>query len=417
MFFLEIYEYLFYNLLSGDNVSKRIIMHVDVNNAFLSWTAVKLLKEGSKVDIREIPSVIGGDEEQRHGVVLAKSMVAKSMGIVTGESLYSARKKCPSLISYLPCFDYYQVQSSLLYDYLSSYTPDIERFSIDECFLDMSNFSYIYSDIVSLAYKIKDDIKEKFGFTVNIGIGNNKLCAKMASDFEKPDKVHTLFEDEIESKMWNKDVADLFMVGKSSSDKLKSLGINTIGMLANSDINFLTKYFKSHGKLMWEYANGIDDSKLNDTFVKNKAFSMTRTLPYDTRNVQKLRKHLLIQADNVCYQARREKLFTKTVTLIIRTSDFVNFSRQEVLNEQTNDTEVVYKMASLILDKVLESNQVMKIRNIGLRISGLKAKEEKQLSFFDSKVDSSNNDIQDAIDRINEKFGTNSVIKASLVEK
>lgn len=392
-------------------------MHVDVNNAFLSWTAVKLLKEGSKVDIREIPSVIGGDEEQRHGVVLAKSMVAKSMGVVTGESLYSARKKCPSLVSYLPCFDYYQVQSSLLYDYLSSYTPDIERFSIDECFLDMSNFSYIYSDIVSLAYKIKDDIKEKFGFTVNVGIGNNKLCAKMASDFEKPDKVHTLFENEIESKMWNKDVADLFMVGKSSSDKLKSLGINTIGMLANSDINFLTKYFKSHGKLMWEYANGIDDSKLNDTFVKNKAFSMTRTLPYDTRNVQKLRKHLLMQADNVCYQARREKLFTKTVTLIIRTSDFVNFSRQEVLNEQTNDTEVVYKMASLILDKVLESNQVMKIRNIGLRISGLKVKEDKQLSFFDSKVDSSNNDIQDAIDRINEKFGTNSVIKASFIEK
>ena len=225
----------------------RVIFHVDVNNAYLSWTAVYLLKNGYKKDIRLIPSVIGGDEDSRNGIVLAKSPIAKKMGVKSAETIYMARKKCKDLEVYPPNFDIYDEYSNKFYNYLKQYSPDIERASVDECFLDMSNTKYLYDDLESLAYKIKDDIKNMFGFTVNVGIGNNKLEAKMASDFSKPDQVHTLFDEEIHSKMWPLPIDDLFMLGKSSASKLKELGINTIGELANQDIDFLISKFKSHG--------------------------------------------------------------------------------------------------------------------------------------------------------------------------
>ena len=185
----------------------RIVFHIDVNNAFLSWTAVKLLKEGKK-DIRKIPSVIGGDETKRHGIVLAKSPVAKKMGITSAMPLYEAKKICNNLEIYRPDMEYYSESSNKFYEYLKKYSPEIERYSIDECFLELTNTKYLYDDYIALAYKIKDDIKNKFGFTVNVGIGNNKLCAKMASDFEKPDRVHTLMHDEIVTKMWPLPVED-----------------------------------------------------------------------------------------------------------------------------------------------------------------------------------------------------------------
>ena len=241
-------------------MKERIIFHIDVNNAFLSWTAVYLLKNGYKKDIRTIPSIIGGDEKTRRGIVLAKSPVAKKYKIVTAETIYSAKKKCPNLEIYPPNFNWYHEKSKELMNYLSNYSPELEQFSIDECFLDMSGMKYIYNDLIELAYKIKEEIKEKFGYTVNIGIANNKLCAKMASDFEKPDKVHTLFKDEIASKLWPLDVGDLFMCGKRATEELKKLGINTIGDLARYDEKKLIKKFKSMGEYLHKAAYGIDDS-------------------------------------------------------------------------------------------------------------------------------------------------------------
>ena len=216
---IALFEYMFYNL-DGD-IMKRIIFHIDVNNAFLSWSAVKLLSEGYKIDIRQIPSIIGGDESSRHGIVLAKSPVAKKYGIKTAETIYSARKKCPDLKIFPPNMEYYKEMSKKMIDYISNYSPDLEQFSIDECFLDLTGTTYLYDDILTLAYKIKDEIFKKFGFTVNIGIGNNKLCAKMASDFEKPNKVHTLYENEIANKMWPLPIEDLFMVGEKTANRLK----------------------------------------------------------------------------------------------------------------------------------------------------------------------------------------------------
>ena len=234
---------------------ERQILHVDVNNAFLSWAAVERLKQGESLDIRTIPAIIGGDETRRAGIVLAKSMLAKKYGIKTGETIYSAKKKCPNLRVFPSCeYRVYKEYSNKLYNMLLSYTDKIERFSVDECFLDMTE--YLMKDsLINKAYEISRRVKEEFGFTVNIGVAHNKLLAKMASDFEKPDKVHTLFENELGGKMWPLPISELFMLGKKTVPKLNSMGIEKIGDLARYDKEKIVKKFGKHGLMMWEYAN------------------------------------------------------------------------------------------------------------------------------------------------------------------
>ena len=246
----------------------RIILHIDVNNAFLSWTATYMLKKGYKYDIRNRYAIIAGDESQRRGIVLAKSNLCKKCGVVTAEAIYSARRKCPYLEIYKPNYELYKYFSDKMYNYLCQYTDIIERYSIDECFLDYTGSMKLFGDPIEVAYKIKNDIFRLFGFTVNVGIGNNKLLAKMASDFEKPNKVHTLYKEEIKTKMWKLPVTELFMVGRRSMPKLQKMGIKTIGDLAQSDENKLIKNLGKYGKMIWEYSNGIDNEEVN--YIKEK---------------------------------------------------------------------------------------------------------------------------------------------------
>ena len=240
---------------------ERQILHVDVNNAFLSWTAVEMLKQGSKIDIRNIPAIIGGDESKRSGIVLAKSMKAKECGIRTAETIYQARIKCPGVQIFPSHYPTYKKYSEQLYHLLLEYTDKIERFSIDECFLDMTQ--YLMKDtLLNKAKEINKRVREELGFTVNVGVAHNKLLAKMASDFTKPDKVHTLFENEIPTKMWPLPISELFMLGKKTVPKLYNMHIKTIKDLANSDKKILEKKFGKHGIQMWEYANGIDHAEV-----------------------------------------------------------------------------------------------------------------------------------------------------------
>ena len=287
-------------------MEKRIIFHIDVNNAFLSWSAVKLLNNGYKVDIRKIPSIIGGDESKRRGIVLAKSPIAKKYGIKTAETLYSARKKCPKLKVFSPDYEWYYKQSRLFHNYLKQYSPNILKYSVDEAFIDFTGTKYMYNDYTKLAYKIKDDIKSKFGFTVNVGIANNMLCAKMASDFQKPDRVHTLFRDEVKTKMWPLPIEDLFMVGKSSSKMLITIGINTIGDLANCDIRILKKHFKNQAQFLLDSANGIDYSKVEKSISKTESISTTETLIKDISDKEELKDILFRQTDDVSRQLRKK---------------------------------------------------------------------------------------------------------------
>lgn len=392
---------------------ERIIFHVDVNNAFLSWTAVYLLKNGYETDIRTIPSVIGGDEEKRHGIVLAKSPVAKKYGIKTAETLYLARKKCPNVEVFPANYEYYYEQSNNLYNYLSQYTPLIEQFSVDECFMDLTNTKYLYDDILALAYKIKDEIKNTFGFTVNVGIGNNKLCAKMASDFQKPDKVHTLFNNEIESKMWPLPIEELLYIGKSSSVELKKLGINTIGDLAHTNVNYLQKHFKNRSIDMINSANGIDNSPVNNDISKNKCISVSSTLPKDTNNESELKRILLDMCDQVGLRARREGSFARTIAITAKTSSFRSFSKQKKVSSPTNNTMEIYNKVLEIFEE-LDKNEM--IRNIGVRLSDLTDNRQEQISLFQTTKNKHDDNLQKLVDNINAKYKNTKIMPAIFYE-
>lgn len=394
-------------------MKERIIFHIDVNNAFLSWTAVDLLRKGYEIDIRTIASVIGGSEEERREIVTAKSPIAKKRGVMTAEPLYMARRKCPGLKVFPGDHELYHQESDKLYQYFCNFTDKIERYSIDECFLDMTGMELLYPDPMKLAYQMSNEIYQKFGYTVNIGIGNNKLCAKMASDFEKPNKVHTLFQYEVEKKMWPLPVTDLFMVGKSSSKLLMEMGIITIGTLAKTDVNLLRKRFKSQGDIMHEYANGIDFSEVdsNNHNSQSKSISVTETLPKDTDSTVELKKILIRQADRVGRQARREKIYAKTISLIFKTDDFVSYSHQMKLMNPTNVTSEIYKCSLEVLSKGWRGEP---LRLIGIRLTNFTHDNSKQISLFEQEKDLHNDRIQEVMDNISEKYGDGVIIPAIL---
>ena len=393
-------------------MDKRIIFHVDVNNAFLSWTAVALLKNGYKKDIRKIPSIIGGDETRRHGIVLAKSPVAKKFHIKTAETLYSARRKCPSLEIYPPDYYLYYEESRKFHNYLNNLSPNVEKYSIDEAFIDLTGTKYIYDDYIELAHKIKDDIKNMYGFTVNVGIGNNMLCAKMASDFEKPDKVHTLFMDEVKTKMWPLPIEDLFMVGKSTSKRLRELGISTIGDLATTDMGILKKHFKNQAEFLWNSANGIDYTKVEKYKSKNPSISITETMRYDVNDKEKLKEVLFRQTDDVCRQLRKRKKYCNVVAIIYKNNNFESYSKQIKLDNATDNTNEIYKVVLYLLDISYRNEP---IRLIGVRLADFTNEKKKQISLFDNEeVNENDGEIQKILDDINNKFGMNSIVPASM---
>lgn len=394
---------------------QRIIFHVDVNNAFLSWQAVEMLKNGSTLDIRTIPAVIGGDEQKRRGVVVAKSYPAKKLGITTGEPIYLARRKAPDLYVVQSNRDKYKEYSDKLYNLLCKYSPVIERYSIDECFMDMTGMELMYKDPVKLAYQIKDEVEKTFGFTVNVGVANCKVCAKMASDFEKPNKVHTLFDYEVKEKMWPLKVDDLFMVGKSSSDKLHKLGINTIGDLAKVDVNLLTKYFKSQAKMMHDYANGIDDSKVERPVPKNKGIGHSTTLPYDLTTIAEIKAVLRKLSDMVGIRLRKEGKLATVIYVQLKNSSFISYGHQKKLINPVSSNEDIYEVAC---DLAKSSWKGDPIRLVGLRVSDLTDKAYEQMSLFEEAGKIEKRDkVQKAVDEINSKFGSNTIKSASLFKK
>ena len=391
---------------------ERIIFHVDVNNAFLSWSAIDMLKNGSKLDIRTIPSVVAGDEKKRHGVVVAKSFPAKKAGIKTGDPLYLARRKVDDLYVVNSKRDNYIKYSNAFYEILCKYKPVIERYSIDECFMDMTGMKMLYGDMEKLAYKIKDEIYNTLGFTVNIGIGNCKVCAKMASDFEKPNKVHTLYKNEIKEKMWPLDVDELFMVGKSSSTKLHELGINKIGDLACSNLNMLVKYFKSMGHMMYEYANGIDNSDVEKAEPKNKGISNSTTLPYDLYDLQSIKKVLRKLSQTVGIRLREEKKYATVVSVQLKNNNFFNYQHQKKLVNPVSSNEDIYEVSCEILKDMWKEDS---IRLVGLRVSDFIDKTFEQVSLFEETGKSNKREkIQNVIDKINKKYGNNTINNASL---
>lgn len=391
---------------------QRIIFHVDVNSAFLSWSAVHRLKNGEAADLRKIASIVGGDEKARHGVVLAKSDLAKKHGIVTGESIFSAKQKCPNLTIVSPSFNVYNFYSHAMFQILSQYTEAIEQYSIDEGFMDLTD--RISENPIQEANKLKERIKSELGFTVNVGISENKLLAKMASELKKPDTVMTLYKSEIQQKLWPLPVSDLFMVGRKAYSKLKMLNINTVGELAHYDVSILKDKFKSYGELIWNYANGIDDSRVETCSGDAKFIGNSATLAYDVKNRSEAIKVIKELTLKVVERLKVANKFCSSVTVSIRTSGFEDYSHQKRTPELTNSSEAILKCAEELFDEMWRKEP---IRLLGVSVSGLQNKEFLQISLFQSQETEKELRLEETLDNIKAKFGENSVGKLKNLKK
>ncbi len=409
----------------------RVFFHIDVNSAFLSWSALEKLHNGSALDLRTIPSVIGGDMAKRHGVVLAKSIPAKAYGIVTGEPIVNALRKCPSLTLEPPDHKLYHRRSRELMTLLSDFCPDIEQVSVDECYMDYTPIASRYPSPEAAAHLIKDRVFKELEFTVNVGISDRKVLAKMASDFRKPNLVHTLYSYEIQRKLWPLPLSSLFMCGRSSAETLRKLEILTIGDLANTDRSILAAHLKSHGLLLWEYANGIDASEIVTEQSEAKGIGNSTTLSKDAADKETAHRVLLSLAESVARRLRDSGQATGMVSTEIKYNTFRKVSHQTTLLSPTSQTDAIYQIACSLFDEIWDGTPV---RLLGIRSSKLTSEREPvQMSLFDldppplpqaarytsPKPPSSRKkeQLEQALDTIRKRYGADAVVRGSLLKE
>lgn len=394
-------------------MEERLIFHVDVNSAFLSWEAARRVKEGLP-DLREIPSCIGGDPKSRRGIVVAKSIPAKKYGVTTGEPVALALRKCPDLVCVPGDFALFDRCSRAFKKICASYAPVMESFSIDEVFLDMSGTHLIYPDPVAVAHEIKDKIRDELGFTVNVGIGTNKLLAKMASDFEKPDKVHTLFPSEIPEKMWPLPVRDLLFLGKASEQKLLRAGIKTIGDMSKSDEAEIRQLLgDKNGRQLYRYANGIDDSPVRSEREEAKGYSAETTVEEDIVTYEQALSLLLAQCDVVAARMRRDGKKCSCVAVTYRTLDFKTRSHQKNFEDPTDVTEEIFAQVKKLL---YECWKCEPLRLIGVALTDLTSDEFRQMSLFENTEDrEKQKKVDETIDDIRRRFGNGMIVRGSTI--
>ncbi|MGH4121812.1 MAG: DNA polymerase IV [Clostridium sp.] len=395
---------------------KRRIMHLDVNSAYLSFEAVYRLQHGEILDIREIPSAVGGDPESRHGIILAKSIPCNQYGVQTGETLYEARLKCAGygveLLIFPPRYECYMKCSNALVELLREYTPKVQRYSIDECFLDFTGMENMYPNIEELAFSIKERIKKELGFAVSVGVSINKLLAKMGSDMAK-DAVVTLYPQEIKKKMWPLPVGDLFMVGRQTNAKLFTLGIETISDLANYDPEILKFKLKSHGQLIWNYAHGIENSEVRKSnHMVMKGIGNSTTVSFDVEDAMNAHLVLLSLTESVAVRLRYSQNTCRLVEVSYVSKDFIGYSRQKKLSFSTDSTTQIAKIANMIFDELWKGDPV---RKLGVRVSELCSNEFTQATLFDDKDIEKQRKIDVVVDDLRVRFGSKSITKASFI--
>ncbi|WP_347562714.1 DNA polymerase IV [Clostridium sp. HBUAS56010] len=391
-----------------------MIFHIDVNSAFLSWEAVyRLYHLGGTLDLRDIPSAVGGDVSKRHGIILAKSIPAKKYKIQTGEPVTDAIRKCPDIVIVPPNYNLYQKSSQAFVDIIKEYSPAVEQYSIDEVFVDMTGTINLFGDPKEVADSIRERIYNELGFTVNIGISSNKVLAKMASDFKKPNYTHTLWLDEIKDKMWILPVSDLFFVGRATTKKLYGIGIKTIGELAQTDLKTMKAHLGKHGEVIWSFANGIDFSSVEPIPPPNKGYGNSTTISFDVTDVQTAKLVLLSLAETVSARLRVDDVKIKVVSVGIRDCNLRYYSHQNKLSVATNITKEIYEAACKIFDEAWDK---VPIRHLGIHTSQVVSEETRQLNLFDGYDYEKFEKLDKAIDNIRKRFGTDSVVRASFAK-
>ncbi|MGM9641017.1 MAG: DNA polymerase IV [Faecousia sp.] len=395
-------------------MAKRVIFHIDANSAFLSWTAAhRVLVLGQKEDLRDIPSVVAGDKASRHSIILAKSIPAKKYGIQTGEPLFQAMEKCPNLKVVPPDYGLYVACSRHMIELLRQVAPAVEQYSIDEAWADMTGTEGLYGPPMQAAEMLRKRIYKELGFTVNIGVSTNKLLAKMAGDFEKPNRVHSLFPEEIPRKLWPLPVRDLFLVGAATERKLKRSGITTIGDLANGDIGQIRRLLGKYGETIWHFANGRDVAEVQSQPADNKGYGNSVTLPRDVTDRETAHQVLLSLCETVGMRLRRDHKSAGCISISLRTHEFKSFSHQSRLPGATDVTQELYQAACRVFDEAWDRKTPL--RQMGVHVTRLAQERYCQYDLF-SVLDPAQTErrakLDSAVDVLRERFGEDIVQRA-----
>ena len=399
-------------------MAQRVIFHVDANSAFLSWSAAYRVKVlGETEDLRDIPSAVAGDKESRHSIILARSTPAKKMGVQTGEPLFQALEKCPQLKVVAPDYPLYVEASRHFVQMLRQFSPQVQQYSIDEAWVDMTGTERIFGNPRLAAEKMRQRINDELGFTVNIGISSNKLLAKMAGDFEKPNKVHTLFPEEMEEKMWPLPVRDLFLVGPATEKKLKVYGIYTIGDLAKADVSVLRKRLGKHGETIWHFANGRNADAVTPEPQENKGYGNSVTTPKDVTTADQAHQVLLSLCETVAARMRKDGKCGSCISVHLRTNEFSHASHQTVLTGATNITGEIFEAACRVFDEMWD--RVTPLRQLGVQMTRLSTEPYQQYDLFsgmsperyERKIK-----LDETVDALRDKFGEEIIRRAKFAQ-
>lgn len=396
-------------------MADKIIYHVDVNSAFLSWEACYRKEHlGETRDLRDLPSAVAGDREARHGIILAKSTPARQMGVKTGEPIWQAKRKCPNLILVPANYGLYVAASRRFIALLRDYAPVVEQYSIDEAYADVTGCGRLYGEPVQAAYALKDRIHRELGFTVNVGVSCNKLLAKMAGELEKPDKVHTLFPAEIGEKMWPLPVGELFSVGPASRARLEQIGVSTIGQLARMELARVKALLGKHGEQIWNYANGRGPEELASDTPLNKGYGNSTTLPADITRPDQGRKVLLSLCETVGARLRADGQRGRCVTVHLRTADFYDWSHQTPLPQPSDATLEIWQAACRALDQMWQGGTPL--RQLGVSVTRVSREAARQLSLFGDSYDKLAR-LDQAVDGIRRRYGEDALQRAVFLQE
>lgn len=395
-------------------MSQRVIFHVDANSAFLSWSAAYRVKVlGESQDLRLVPSAVAGDKASRHSIILAKSTPAKKYGIQTGEPLFQALEKCPELVVIPPDYGLYVQASRHFVAMLREFSPSVEQYSIDEAWVDMTGTQRLWGAPRLAAELMRRRIWEELGFTVNIGISSNKLLAKMAGDFEKPNKVHTLFPEEMEQKFYPLPVRDLFLVGRATEGKLQRMGIYTIGDLAKADVKMVRRRLGKQGEMLWHFANGRNADAVTPEPAENKGYSNATTTAHDVVTREEGCQVLLSLCETVAARLRKDGKCGSCVSIHLRTNEFRHFSHQRVLSGATNITTELFAAVCQLFDEAWDG--ITPLRQLGVQVTRLSGEPYQQFDFFsgmDPKQFERKLRLDETVDALRDKYGENIICRA-----
>lgn len=378
---------------------ERVILHIDMNNFYAS---VETLYDPS---LRDIPMAVGGDKERRHGIVLAKNMLAKAKGVKTAEALWEAERKCPGIKFVPPHFDRYAKYSRLAKAIYAQYTDMVESFGLDECWLDVTGSQALFGTGREIAEEIRQRIKDELGLTVSIGVSFNKIFAKLGSDYKKPDAVTEFTPENYKNFVWPLPVSELLFVGRSTAQALQKYGLSTIGDVAAADPLLLERLFGKNGRQLYQYANGADASPVAHIgdVEEVKSVSNSTTAVHDLRDDGEIRAELYMLSESVARRLRQKGLCGCNVQLSVRKYNLESYQRQTRLPSPVADSERIFQ-AAYALFKAHHTGE--SIRSLGVRVASLQPLDEVQCSLFEEDAAGLRRQkLESAVDLLRVKYG------------